>query len=73
MIHLSCIVRNIRPGIHCDRSCGQLCDGMCDTHKDDVIVQEWYIYSDASIWDVSDGEFDLSFDLTNPCHQRITL
>lgn len=71
MIHLSCIVINIHPGICCDGSCGRLCDGMCNMHKNDVIVKEWYIYSDASIWDVSNGEFDLCFDLLDPYRQRI--
>jgi len=71
MIYLSCIIIIIRPGICCNGSCGQFCDGMCDRHKDDVIVKEWYIYSDASIWDISDGEFNLAFDLNNPWHQRL--
>lgn len=71
MIYLSCIVVSIHPGIRCDGTCGEFCDGMCDRHKDDVVVREWRIYSDAIVISTVNGSEGLAYVLGKPWIQRL--
>lgn len=66
-----CIAIYIRPGIHCDRSCGRFCDGMCDQFKDDVVINEWHIYPDAVVFPYTNGELGLPYDIEKPWTQRL--
>lgn len=69
MIYLSCIVVYKHYDNGCDGTCNRYCDGTCDRVANEVIIKTWYIYSDATIWDMSVGEFVC--ENSQPYHQRI--